>query len=111
GESITVTGKADTIQLNKVNPNVGLTTTTRQATELPLGAARNVNDMVLLAPNAVNVTGQGQGSYSVNGQRSRNNNYMIDGSDNNDISVTIATTQVVPESVAEFQILTNPYTV
>ena len=36
---------------------------------------------------------------------------MIDGSDNNDISVTIATTQVVPESVAEFQVQTNAYSV
>ena len=36
---------------------------------------------------------------------------MIDGSDNNDISVTIATSQIVPEAVAEFQVLTNPYSV
>ena len=36
---------------------------------------------------------------------------MIDGSDNNDVSVTIATTQVVPESVAEFQVQTNAYSV
>jgi hypothetical protein len=36
---------------------------------------------------------------------------MIDGSDNNDISVTIATSQIVPEAVAEFQVLTNAYQV
>ncbi len=36
---------------------------------------------------------------------------MIDGSDNNDISVTIATSQVVPEAVAEFQVMQNPYSV
>jgi hypothetical protein len=29
---------------------------------------------------------------------------MIDGSDNNDISVTISTSQIVPEAVAEFQV-------
>ena len=36
---------------------------------------------------------------------------MIDGSDNNDITVTISTSQIVPEAVAEFQVLTNPYNV
>jgi len=36
---------------------------------------------------------------------------MIDGSDNNDISVTISTSQVVPEAVAEFQVQTNAYSV
>ncbi len=36
---------------------------------------------------------------------------MIDGSDNNDISVTISTSQLVPEAVAEFQVLQNPYSV
>ena len=53
----------------------------------------------------------GQGTYAVNGNRPRNNNYMVDGSDNNDISVTIATSQIVPEAVAEFQVLQNPYSV
>ena len=79
-------------------------------TELPLGgAARNINNLILQSPNVSASTGQG--TYSVNGQRSRNNNFMIDGSDNNDISVTIATSQIVPESVAEFQVLTNPFNV
>jgi hypothetical protein len=36
---------------------------------------------------------------------------MVDGSDNNDISVTISTSQIVPEAVAEFQVLQNPYSV
>ena len=36
---------------------------------------------------------------------------MIDGSDNNDVSVTISTMPVVPEAVAEFQVQTNPYNV
>jgi hypothetical protein len=62
-----------------------------------------------VGPNVNRVAGQG--TFAANGQRSRNNNYMIDGSDNNDISVTIATTQVVPESVQEFQVQTNAYSV
>jgi Carboxypeptidase regulatory-like domain/TonB-dependent Receptor Plug Domain len=110
GEAITVTAKAEAIELNKTNPTVAMTRTARQVTELPLGgAARNINNLILQSPNVSASTGQG--TYSVNGQRSRNNNFMIDGSDNNDISVTIATSQIVPETVAEFQVLTNPYSV
>src|SRR6266702_6895565 len=110
GEAVTVTAKAEAIELNKTNATVAMTRTARQVTELPLGgAARNVNNLILQSPNVSASTGQG--TYSVNGQRSRNNNFMIDGSDNNDISVTIATSQIAPEAVAEFQVLTNPFNV
>jgi len=110
GEALTVTAKAEAIELNKTNATVAMTRTARQVTELPLGgAARNINNLILQSPNVSASTGQG--TYSVNGQRSRNNNFMLDGSDNNDISVTIATSQIVPEAVAEFQVLTNPFNV
>ncbi len=109
GEAITVVGRADAIELNKTSPTVGTTVMARQVVELPLSADRNINNLMAVGPNVNRVTGQG--TFAANGQRSRNNNYMIDGSDNNDISVTIATTQVVPESVAEFQVQTNAYSV
>ena len=109
GEAITVLGQAEAVELNKTNGTVGTTTLARQVVELPLSADRNINNLIATSPNVSRVTGQG--TYAANGQRSRNNNYMIDGSDNNDISVTIATTQVVPESVAEFVVQTNAYNV
>lgn len=109
GEVVTVEGEAGAIELNKVNPTVGLTSGSREATELPLSAGRDINALIASTPNTLVVTGQGD--YAANGQRSRNNNYMIDGSDNNDISVTIATSQIVPEAVAEFQVQTNAYSV
>jgi len=109
GEAITVLGRAEAVELNKTNGTVGTTTLARQVVELPLSADRNINNLIATSPNVSRVTGQG--TYAANGQRSRNNNYMIDGSDNNDISVTIATTQVVPESVQEFQVQTNSYSV
>ena len=115
-EDVTVTAKPDSVELNKTDGTIGMTSTERQAVELPLSTGRNINNLVLLAPNVMNATAAnngatniGQGSYVINGQRSRNNNYMIDGSDNNDISVTIATSQIVPEAVQEFQVLTNAY--
>ena len=109
GEAITVVGRAEAIELNKTSATIGTTTMARQVVELPLSAGRDVNNLIATAPNVSRVTGQG--TYAANGQRSRNNNYMIDGSDNNDISVTIATSQLVPESVAEFQVQTNAYSV
>ena len=109
GEAITVVGRAEAIELNKTSATIGTTTMARQVVELPLSAGRDVNNLIATAPNVSRVTGQG--TFAANGQRSRNNNYMIDGSDNNDISVTIATSQLVPEAVAEFQVQTNAYSV
>jgi Carboxypeptidase regulatory-like domain/TonB dependent receptor len=108
-EAIDVTATSEAITLNKTNGTIGMTATSRQAVELPLGGARTINNLALLAPNVTSSVGQS--NISANGQNSRNNNYMIDGTDNNDVSVTLATVPVVPESVAEFNVQTNPYNV
>jgi outer membrane receptor protein involved in Fe transport len=105
--TVDVTAQSEAISLNKTNATVGTTIETRRAVELPTGAGRNVNNLALLSPN-VNASPGGSG-ISANGQRTRNNNFTIDGSDNNDITVTIPTTPVIPEAVSEFQIQTNPY--
>jgi outer membrane receptor protein involved in Fe transport len=106
---VDVTAEQQAISLNKTNPTIGLTATARQVVELPLGAARDVNNLALLSPNVFSAPGST--GISANGQRARNNNFTIDGSDNNDLSVTISTVDVVPEGVGEFQVQTNPYNV
>jgi hypothetical protein len=106
---VDISGQAEAIALNKTNPTIGLTASSRQAVELPLSAGRNINNLALLSPNAFSAPGST--GISANGQRARNNNFTIDGSDNNDISVTISTSPIVPEAVAEFQVQTNPYNV
>lgn len=106
-ESVDVTAQTEAITLNKTNGIVGTTIDSRRAQELPLGAARNINNLALLSPNVF--TAPGSTGISANGQRARNNNFTIDGSDNNDITVTISTITIVPEAVGEFQIQTNPY--
>jgi outer membrane receptor protein involved in Fe transport len=108
-ESVDVTAVAEGVALNKTNPTLGLSVGNRQVVELPLSGARDVNQIALLAPLAV--PAPGSTGISVNGQRARNNNFTIDGTDNNDISVTISTSSVIPEAVAEFQVLTNAYSV
>lgn len=107
--TVDVTAQQEAITLNKTNPTIGLTTTARQVVELPLGAGRDVNNLALLSPNVFSAPGST--GISANGQRARNNNFTIDGSDNNDLSVTISTVDVVPEGVGEYQIQTNAYNV
>jgi hypothetical protein len=108
-ETVSVMADTANIGLNRTNPTIGTTISARAVEELPLPGGRNINNLVLTTPNASSTTGQG--TFAINGNRPRNNNYMVDGSDNNDISVTISTSQIIPESVAEFQVLQNPYSV
>ena len=75
---------------------------------VPMTAAtRNVNVLALLAPTAARAPGSTE--ISANGQRARNNNFLIDGVDNNDPSVTIANNRAIPEAISEFQVQTQAY--
>ncbi|MBA3767893.1 MAG: carboxypeptidase regulatory-like domain-containing protein, partial [Acidobacteria bacterium] len=69
-----------------------------------------VNNLALIAPNVSSSGGVGVGTGgSVGGQRPRNNNFMIDGIDNNDKSVTGPQSYVSPENVAEFTLIQNQF--
>jgi Carboxypeptidase regulatory-like domain len=107
GEELNVTGLAETVSLNKSNPTLGSVVPGKQAVELPLSAARNIDNLALLQPNTFRAPGST--TIAAAGSRARNNNYMIDGSDNNDISVTLRTSPVVPEGVQEVVYQTNAY--
>ncbi len=108
-ESVDVTASAEGMILNKTNATLGMSVTGRQAMEYPLSAGRDINQLALMSPNAF--PAPGSTGISVNGQRARNNNFTIDGTDNNDISVTLSTVGIIPEAVAEFQVQTNAYSV
>jgi len=68
---------------------------------------RDVNQLALLAPTATR--GPGSTGISVNGQRARNNDFLLDGIDNNDASVTLSNNRVTPEATGEFQVQTQAY--
>ncbi|HEX8136809.1 MAG TPA: carboxypeptidase regulatory-like domain-containing protein [Pyrinomonadaceae bacterium] len=69
-----------------------------------------VNNLALLAPGVTSSGGVGVGTGgSVGGQRPRNNNFVLDGIDNNDKSVTGPQTYVSPETVAEFTLIQNQF--
>jgi outer membrane receptor protein involved in Fe transport len=108
-EVLQVSADASVATLNRTNATIGSTATARQAVELPLSAGRDVNQLALLTPTAY--MAPGSTGISIGGNRARNNNFTIDGSDNNDISVTLSTTPIVPEAVAEFHLEVNPYNV
>ena len=114
GESVTVTS-GGTELVDTTTANLSKSFSGRQVVELAqtnVGGAfgGGVNNLALIAPNVSTSGGVGVGSGgSVGGQRPRNNNFMVDGVDNNDKSVTGPQVYVSPEVVAEFSLLQNQF--
>ncbi len=114
GETVTVTS-GGTELVDTTTANLSKSFTERQVVELAqtgFGGAfgGGVNNLALIAPNVSSSGGVGVGSGgSVGGQRPRNNNFMVDGVDNNDKSITGPQVYVSPEVVAEFSLLQNQF--
>ena len=82
----------------------------KRIVDLPL-VTRDPYSLVLLSPG-VQQTTSALGGFSVNGQRERNNNFLLDGVDNNDASVPgIAggIASINPDSTQEFRVITNNF--
>ncbi|HKQ91603.1 MAG TPA: TonB-dependent receptor [Blastocatellia bacterium] len=79
-------------------------------TELPV-ATRNPAMLALTLPGVTtNRFGFGVGTFSVNGGRGRSNNFLIDGTENNDISVAGQGFQIKnPDAVQEVSVQTSNY--
>src|SRR6267378_1877180 len=82
---------------------------TRQIKDLPL-ITRDPYSLVLLSPGTSQTISY-LGGYTVNGSRERNNNFLLDGVDNNDTSVPSAATALGanPDSTEEFRVITNNF--
>ncbi len=83
---------------------------TSQITELPI-ATRNPVAFALTLPGvSSNRFGFGVGTFSINGARGRSNNFLIDGMENNDISVAGQGFQITnPEAVKEVSVQTGNF--
>ncbi len=105
---IEVTGDAGA-QLQTEAAVRGGNISTRQITELPV--AGNPTALALTLPGVVtNRTGVGIGTFSVNGARGRSNNFLIDGTENNDISVAGQGFQITNrDAVQEVSVQTGNY--
>ena len=81
-----------------------------QMASLPL-ITRNPYQLVLLSPGTSQAD-DSNGGISVNGARDRNNNFLLDGVDNNDASVPGGMGGVLnanPESTEEFRVITDNF--
>ena len=76
---------------------------------LPL-ITRNPYELVLLSPGASQ--SNADGGFNINGSRDRNNNFLLDGVDNNDTSVPGIAGGAInsnPENAQEFRVITNNF--
>jgi len=106
--SVTVSaGGAELVDTTTVN--LAKDFSARQVVDLAqTGQGAGIYNLALIAPNVVSSGGVGLGTGgSVGGQRPRNNDFIVDGIDNNDKAVSGPQIYISPESVAEFNLLTN----
>jgi outer membrane receptor protein involved in Fe transport len=113
-ETVTVTANTEEV-VQRDQSQISTTIDTRRISELPSnGAGGGIDTLALLAPGVIannsggtNTNGTG---LSVNGNRGRSNNFQIDGSDNNDLSVSGPAMFVDnQDQVQEYQIITNNF--
>ncbi len=114
-ETVEVTSQAVAAQTEQAS--LGQVVSGRTAVELPL-AGRRYTELALLAPGVANgnlnpVT-RGPGWFVSNGNYHTQNNFLLDGVDNNQgtTNAQALSAQVVqpsPDSIAEFKVQTNSY--
>ena len=110
----TVTVAAESPLVDITSKEVGGHISSRELVELP-SVNRNFVGFVGLLPGiipSISTESFGSDSVTVNGQDPRNNNYMLDGANNNDdvIGQRAGTQARTPiEAVQEFQVITNQF--
>jgi outer membrane receptor protein involved in Fe transport len=106
--TVDVTDTAAGVELSKtsatIERTIGIAFLSNVATT---SGTRDINQLALMAPTAVH--GPGSTGISVNGQRARNDDFLLDGIDNNDSSVTLSNNRVTPEATGQFQVQTQAY--
>jgi hypothetical protein len=113
-ETVTVTANTEEV-LQTESAQVSGSIDSRRIVDLPSnGAGGGIDTLALLIPgvvaNRVGGTNTNGAGLSVNGNRGRSNNFQIDGSDNNDLSVGGPALFVdFQDAVQEFQVITNNF--
>src|SRR5215472_3917063 len=106
---VEVTAEAVSLQVD--SPVRSSTISTKEIDELPV-SNRNAVSLALNVPgvSTSRFGVGGTGSFSVNGSRNRSNNFLIDGTENNDISVAGQAFQItLPDLVAEASVQTSNF--
>src|SRR5207244_1691902 len=109
-ETIEVTGGSVEVQTTSSSLNNSFDS---HSVDLPSGGGTlngSMLNLAVLAPNVIaqpgGVTGIGG---SVGGTRPRDNNFTVDGVDDNNLGVTGNNSTVIPDAVAEFNLTTNQF--
>src|SRR5579863_5872384 len=115
-EVVDVTSEAP--QIDTTSTQLGAVINNRSVNELPLNT-RDTYQFLQLQPGVQAQLGNGNGSLfygsqdtgsvSVNGGRTRANNFSVNGGDANDQFVNLPTIQPSPDSVEEFRVITNTF--
>src|SRR5580692_6420860 len=115
-EVVEVTSEAP--QVDTTSTQLGAVINNRSVNELPLNT-RDTYQFLQLQPGVQAQLGNGNGSLfygsqdtgsvSVNGGRTRANNFSVNGGDANDQFVNSPTIQPSPDSVEEFRVITNTF--
>ncbi len=109
----TVTVSSTATQVNTEDAQMG-----RSLVDIPTlpnisGAnGRNPLNLMGLQPGVVSTSGGPTttvGTFSVNGQRAQANNYLLDGTDSNDLAINVPDSvgQISPNALAEFRVVTG----
>lgn len=115
-EVVEVTSEAP--QVETTSTQLGAVINDRSVNELPLNT-RDTYQFLQLQPGVTAQLGNGNGSLfygsqdvgsvSVNGGRTRANNFSVNGGDANDQFVNSPTVEPTPDSIAEFRVITNTF--
>jgi hypothetical protein len=115
-EVVEVTSEA--AQVDTTSTQLGAVINDRSINELPLNS-RDTYQFLQLQPGVQAQLGNGNGSLfygsqdvgsvSVNGGRTRSNNFSVNGGDANDQFVNSPTVEPNPDSVEEFRVITNTF--
>ncbi|MGB8010850.1 MAG: carboxypeptidase regulatory-like domain-containing protein [Terriglobales bacterium] len=104
-------------QVDTTSTQLGAVINDRSVNELPLNT-RDTYQFLQLQPGvqaqlgssgSLFVGSDDAGSVSVNGGRTRSNNFSVNGGDANDIFVNSPTIEPTPDSIAEFRVITNTF--
>ncbi len=113
-ETITVSSEAPLI--NTTNSEVGVNFDSKRISELPLAPNRNILNIALQVAGVSQLSSgnstfaSGGVAFSVNGMRTRSNNFMIDGADSNNSSLGGLVQEINnPDTIAEFRMITNQF--
>src|SRR5574338_641748 len=111
-ETVTVTGNTE--EVVQTTSQISASFESRKVVELPTNiAGGGIDTLALLAPGVVpgfgNVNSNGT-TLSVNGNRARSNNFTLDGTDNNDLTIGGPNFFISnQDSIQEFSVITNNY--